>query len=34
MLSLDNAFTDEELAAWAERVERDVGSKRDRTCAS
>ncbi|PZT76872.1 MULTISPECIES: NAD-dependent DNA ligase LigA [unclassified Streptomyces] len=26
MLSLDNAFDDEELAAWAERVARDVGS--------
>jgi DNA ligase (NAD+) len=25
MLSLDNAFTDEEIAAWATRVERDVG---------
>lgn len=25
MLSLDNAFADEELAAWAERVERDAG---------
>ncbi|GIH13529.1 NAD-dependent DNA ligase LigA [Rugosimonospora africana] len=25
MLSLDNAFTDDELAAWAERVERDAG---------
>ena len=25
MLSLDNAFSDEELAAWAERVERDAG---------
>ena len=25
MLSLDNAFTDEELAAWAERVERELG---------
>ncbi|HWH01365.1 MAG TPA: NAD-dependent DNA ligase LigA [Pilimelia sp.] len=25
MLSLDNAFTDEALAAWAERVERDAG---------
>ncbi|TDC72435.1 NAD-dependent DNA ligase LigA [Micromonospora sp. KC606] len=25
MMSLDNAFTDEELAAWAERVERDAG---------
>ncbi|GAA2225473.1 NAD-dependent DNA ligase LigA [Streptomyces amakusaensis] len=26
MLSLDNAFDEEELAAWAERVEREVGS--------
>ncbi|MCX4548002.1 NAD-dependent DNA ligase LigA [Streptomyces sp. NBC_01267] len=26
MLSLDNAFDDEELAAWGERVARDVGS--------
>jgi DNA ligase (NAD+) len=26
MLSLDNAFTDEELAAWAERVEREAGA--------
>jgi DNA ligase (NAD+) len=26
MLSLDNAFTDEELAAWALRVEREVGA--------
>ncbi|SPF03636.1 NAD-dependent DNA ligase LigA [Streptomyces sp. MA5143a] len=26
MLSLDNAFTDEELAAWAERVTKDVGT--------
>lgn len=25
MMSLDNAFTDEELDAWAERVERDAG---------
>lgn len=25
MMSLDNAFDDEELAAWAERVERDTG---------
>lgn len=25
MLSLDNAFADEELSAWAERVERDAG---------
>jgi DNA ligase (NAD+) len=27
MLSLDNAFTDDELAAWAERIEREVGSR-------
>ena len=26
MLSLDNAFTDEELAAWVERVAKDVGT--------
>ncbi len=26
MLSLDNAFTDEEMRAWAERVEREVGA--------
>ena len=26
MMSLDNAFADEELAAWAERVERDAGT--------
>ncbi|EKX60408.1 NAD-dependent DNA ligase LigA [Streptomyces ipomoeae] len=26
MLSLENAFTDEELAAWAERVAKDVGT--------
>ncbi|MBK3582885.1 NAD-dependent DNA ligase LigA, partial [Streptomyces sp. MBT57] len=26
MLSLDNAFDDEELAAWAERVAKDVGT--------
>src|SRR5262245_19243499 len=26
MLSLDNAFTDEELAGWADRVEREVGA--------
>ncbi|MFD3615928.1 NAD-dependent DNA ligase LigA [Streptomyces sp. NPDC058676] len=26
MLSLDNAFSDEELAAWAERVAKDVGA--------
>ncbi|MFS8477402.1 MAG: NAD-dependent DNA ligase LigA [Micromonosporaceae bacterium] len=25
MMSLDNAFDDEELAAWAERIERDAG---------
>ncbi|MGD8199645.1 NAD-dependent DNA ligase LigA [Ornithinimicrobium sp. W1679] len=28
MLSLDNAFSVEELVAWAERVERDVGGSR------
>ncbi len=27
MLSLDNAFTDEELSSWADRVEREVGAK-------
>ena len=27
MLSLDNAFTSEELTAWAERVEREIGAK-------
>lgn len=26
MLSLDNAFTDDELTAWAERIEREVGT--------
>jgi len=26
MLSLDNAFTDDELSSWAERVEREVGA--------
>ena len=26
MLSLDNALTDEELAAWAERIERELGA--------
>ena len=26
-MSLDNAFTDEELAAWAERIEREVGGE-------
>ena len=35
MMSLDNAFTDEELAAWAERIEREVGAEgRRATCAS
>ena len=34
MLSLDNAFSAEELAAWAERVERDAGAERPTTCAS
>jgi DNA ligase (NAD+) len=32
MLSLDNAFTDEELAAWAERVEREVGGTTEYLC--
>ena len=32
MLSLDNAFSDEELAAWAERVEREVGSQATYLC--
>ncbi len=27
MLSLDNAFSDEELAAWADRVEREIGGE-------
>jgi DNA ligase (NAD+) len=27
MMSLDNAFTSEELTAWAERVEREIGAK-------
>ncbi len=30
MLSLDNAFADEELAAWAARVDREVGAGRAR----
>ncbi|MEU8260707.1 NAD-dependent DNA ligase LigA [Micromonospora sp. NPDC048999] len=32
MLSLDNAFADEELAAWAERVERDAGGPASYLC--
>ncbi len=32
MLSLDNAFTAEELAAWAQRVERDAGAGSDYLC--
>ena len=32
MLSLDNAFTVEELAAWAQRVERDAGSPPSYLC--
>jgi DNA ligase (NAD+) len=28
MLSLDNAFTDEELSAWADRIARELGSTR------
>ena len=32
MLSLDNAFSGEELAAWAQRVERDAGAGADYLC--
>ncbi len=32
MMSLDNAFTDDELNTWAERVERDAGSKPKYLC--
>ncbi|HEX6756394.1 MAG TPA: NAD-dependent DNA ligase LigA, partial [Mycobacteriales bacterium] len=32
MLSLDNVFTDEDLAAWAQRVEREAGSATDFLC--
>jgi DNA ligase (NAD+) len=32
MLSLDNVFTPEELAAWAARVEREVGAEADYLC--
>ena len=32
MLSLDNAFTGDELAAWAQRVERDAGAGSDYLC--
>jgi len=32
MLSLDNAFTDDELAAWAERVARAAGPDHDYLC--
>ena len=32
MLSLDNAFTAEELAAWAQRAERDAGAGADYLC--
>ncbi|MEN3360631.1 MAG: ligase [Mycobacteriales bacterium] len=32
MLSLDNAFSDEELAAWAQRVEREVGDAASYLC--
>ncbi|GAB3848668.1 hypothetical protein GCM10029963_31890 [Micromonospora andamanensis] len=32
MMSLDNAFADEELAAWAERVERDAGGPAPYLC--
>src|SRR3954453_16342149 len=32
MLSLDNVFSAEEMAAWAQRVERDAGSVPDYLC--
>jgi DNA ligase (NAD+) len=32
MMSLDNAFTDDELTAWARRVERDAGEQPDYLC--
>jgi DNA ligase (NAD+) len=32
MMSLDNAFTDEELAAWATRVEREIGPDAEYLC--
>jgi DNA ligase (NAD+) len=32
MLSLDNVFTPEQLAAWAARVEREVGAEADYLC--
>ena len=32
MLSLDNAFTDSELEAWAERIERAAGPDHDYLC--
>jgi DNA ligase (NAD+) len=32
MLSLDNAFTGEELTAWAQRVEREAGAAADYLC--
>jgi DNA ligase (NAD+) len=32
MLSLDNAFTDEELVAWSQRVEREVGDAASYLC--
>jgi DNA ligase (NAD+) len=32
MMSLDNAFTAEELSAWADRVERDAGGRVDYLC--
>ena len=33
MLSLDNAFAPEELAAWAERIRGEIGENAN-TCAS
>lgn len=32
MMSLDNAFTDDDLVAWAQRVEREVGTGADYLC--
>ena len=34
MMSLDNVFTADELAAWADRVERDAGAPTCTSCAS
>ena len=34
MMSLDNVFNDEELAAWVDRVEREIGADSSTSCAS